>query len=124
MFATSTSPPNSGVINVDGTSYGGALTTTDVTQINGLPNDFSLSQNYPNPFNPSTNIQYSIPEASFVELKVYDVLGNEVATLVSEQQTAGVYRADFSGNGLASGLYIARITSGNYTSSIKMTLMK
>jgi len=89
-----------------------------------IPSDFQLSQNYPNPFNPATKIEYNIPEASFVQLKVYDVLGNEVATLVNEEQSAGTFRADFNGEGLASGLYIARITAGNYTSSIKMTLMK
>ena len=121
--AVSSNPPNSGMISVDGTTYYDGLVTS-VKQISGLPNDFSLSQNYPNPFNPSTNIQYSIPEQSFVELKVFDVLGNEVATLVNKEQTAGVYRADFSGNSLASGLYIARITAGNYSNTIKMTLLK
>jgi len=121
--AVDANPPNSGTINVEGTSYNGAFTTS-VEQISGLPNDYSLSQNYPNPFNPTTNIEYSIPEASFVELKVYDVLGNEVATLVNQEQSAGVYRADFSGDGLASGLYIARIKAGNFTSTIKMTLLK
>ena len=59
-----------------------------------------------------------------MELKIYDVLGNEVATLVNEEQTAGVYRADFSGSDLASGLYIAKITAGNYTNTIKMSLLK
>jgi len=121
--AIDANPPNSGSIAVDGTTYYDGLTTS-VEQISGLPNDYSLSQNYPNPFNPTTNIEYSIPEASFVELKVYDVLGNEVATLVNEQQSAGVYRADFTGDGFASGLYIARITAGNFTNTIKMTLMK
>jgi len=122
--AIDANPPNSGTIAVKlGTTYYDGLTTS-VKQISALPNDYSLSQNYPNPFNPSTNIEYSIPEASFVELKVYDVLGNEVATLVNEQQSAGVYRADFTGDGFASGLYIARITAGNYTNSIKMSLMK
>ncbi len=121
--AVSSNPPNSGMISVDGTTYYDGLVTS-VKQISGLPNDFSLSQNYPNPFNPSTNIQYSIPEQSFVELKVFDVLGNEVATLVNKEQTAGVYRADFSGNSLASGLYIARITAGNFSNTIKMTLLK
>jgi len=121
--AVSSNPPNSGMISVDGTTYYDGLTTS-VEQISGLPNDYSLSQNYPNPFNPSTKIEYSIPEASFVQLKVYDILGKEVVELINEEQSAGVYRADFSGYGLASGLYISRITAGNYTSSIKMTLMK
>lgn len=95
-----------------------------VEQISGLPKDFSLSQNYPNPFNPTTNIEYTIPEASFVQLKVYDILGNEVATLVNEEQSAGTYRADFIANNLASGLYIAKLQAGNYSQTIKMSLLK
>jgi hypothetical protein len=95
-----------------------------VEQINGLPEGFSLSQNYPNPFNPTTNIEYTIPEASFVQIKVFDILGNEVATLVNEEQSAGTYRADFTANNLASGLYIAKLQAGNYTKTIKMTLLK
>jgi hypothetical protein len=121
--AIDANPPSSGMISVDGTTYYDGLTTS-VEQISGLPKNYSLNQNYPNPFNPTTNIEYSIPEASFVELKVYDVLGNEVATLVNQEQSAGVYRADFSGNALASGLYIARITAGNFTSTIKMILLR
>jgi len=97
---------------------------TDVEQISGLPNNFKLSQNYPNPFNPSTKIEYSIPEQSYVELKVYDVLGNEVATLVKEEQPAGTYRADFNGKELSSGLYIAQLTASNFTQTIKMSLLK
>jgi len=95
-----------------------------VEQISGLPKDFSLRQNYPNPFNPSTNIEYTLPEASFVQIKVYDILGNEVATLVNEEQSAGTYRADFSGSDLASGLYIAKLQAGNYSKTIKMSLLK
>ncbi len=114
----------SGVINNTASISWNMGLSTDVKIDETLPSDYSLRQNYPNPFNPSTSIEYTIPEESFVELKVYDVLGNEVATLVNEERSAGVYRADFSGNGLASGLYIARITAGNYTSTIKMTLMK
>ena len=121
--AVAANPPSSGMISVDGATYYDGLTTS-VEQLNGLPKNYILKQNYPNPFNPTTNIEYSIPEASFVELKVYDVLGNEVATLVNQEQSAGVYRADFSGDGLASGLYIARIKVGNFTSTIKMTLLK
>jgi len=95
-----------------------------VEQISGLPQDFSLSQNYPNPFNPTTNIEYTIPEAMFVQLKVYDILGNEVAELVNEEQSAGTYRADFTANNLASGFYVAQLRAGNYSKTIKMTLMK
>jgi hypothetical protein len=106
---------------IDNLSFSGIA---DVEKISGLPEDFSLSQNYPNPFNPSTKIEYSIPEASFVQLKVYDILGNEVAQLVNEEQSAGTYRADFSGSDFASGLYIAQLLAGNYTKTIKMSLLK
>jgi hypothetical protein len=97
---------------------------SDVQQISGLPQDYSLSQNYPNPFNPITNIEYSIPAASFVELKVYDILGNEIATLVNQEQNAGVYRADFTAANLASGFYITQLKAGSHVRTIKMTLLK
>ncbi len=89
-----------------------------------LPTGFLLSQNYPNPFNPSTNLEYSIPSESFVELKVYDILGNEVATLVNDEQSAGVYRVDFNAANLPSGMYFARITANEFTQVVKMTLLK
>ena len=97
---------------------------SSVEQISNLPQDFSLSQNYPNPFNPSTNIEYSIPEASYVQLKVYDILGNEVATLVNEEQSAGTYRADFTAVNLASSFYVAQLRAGDFSKTIKMSLMK
>jgi len=97
---------------------------SDVELINGLPEEYSLKQNYPNPFNPSTSIEYSIPSESFVELKVFDVLGNEVASLVNEQQQAGVYRADFTADNLPSGMYFARITANEFTQVVKMILLK
>jgi len=121
--ATSSNPPTSGVIDISGYSWNVAFTSS-VEQISGMPSDFSLSQNYKNPFNPSTKIEYSIPEASFVQLKVYDVLGNEVTQLVNEEQSVGTYRAYFSGSDLASGLYIAKLQAGEYTKTIKMTLLK
>jgi len=121
--ASDPNPPNSGVINADWYDWNLSF-TTDVEQISGLPSDFSLSQNYPNPFNPTTKIEYSIPEESFVQLKVYDILGNEVATVVNQEQNAGTYRADFNAKNLASGLYIAKLQAGNYTKSIKMTLLR
>ncbi len=123
VSAVDANPPNSGTINVEGTSYYNGLTTS-VEQISRLPEDYSLSQNYPNPFNPSTNIEYSIPSESFVELKVYDVLGNEIASLVNEQQQAGVYRADFTADNLPSGMYFARIRANEFTRVVKMILLK
>jgi hypothetical protein len=100
-------------------------TVVSIERLNDItPTTFSLSQNYPNPFNPTTKIEYSIPEPSYVELKIYDVLGNEVAILINEEQSTGTYRADFSGEGLSSGLYIAQLTTGNYVQTIKMSLLK
>lgn len=123
VSATDPNPPTSGTIDADWYDWNTPF-TTDIEQISGLPESFNLSQNYPNPFNPSTKIEYSIPEASFVELKVYDILGNEVATLVDEEQSAGSYRADFSGSDVASGLYIAKLQAGNFSKTIKMSLLK
>ena len=88
------------------------------------PTSYNLFQNYPNPFNPSTKIEYSIPEESFVQLKVYNLIGQEVATLVNQHQKAGTYRADFNAEGMQSGIYIARLTSNGFTQSVKMTLLK
>ncbi len=90
---------------------------------------FNLSQNYPNPFNPVTGIQYTIPKSGMVTLKVYDILGNEITTLVNREQTAGSYSAQFRGNGLASGIYIYQLisTEKDGKSSIltrKMVLLK
>jgi CubicO group peptidase (beta-lactamase class C family) len=91
---------------------------------NNLPDNFILEQNYPNPFNPSTTIRYSIPTSEFVTLKVYDVLGNEVASLVDEYKPAGSYEVEFSADGLTSGIYFYKLTSGNFSQTKKMLLMK
>lgn len=96
-----------------------------------LPQFFSLEQNYPNPFNPSTTIKYTIPnvtlsgvEGSRVILKVYDVIGNEVATLVNENKPAGNYEINFNASSLTSGIYFYTIHSGKFTDTKKMTLLK
>ncbi len=91
-----------------------------------LPAEFSLSQNYPNPFNPSTTISYQLAANSFVTLKVYDILGNEIATLVNEQQETGFYSLPFttSERQLANGMYIYKIQAGNFTQTKKMLLIK
>ena len=91
---------------------------------NNIPTEFRLKQNYPNPFNPSTIIEFSIPEESYVELRIYDALGNEVAELVSEALPAGSFKTDFVGSNLASGFYVARLKTNNYSNSIKMNLIK
>ncbi|HQF44129.1 MAG TPA: T9SS type A sorting domain-containing protein, partial [Ignavibacteriaceae bacterium] len=87
-------------------------------------NNFNLEQNYPNPFNPSTTIKYSVAERSNVNIKVYDMLGKEVASLVNTVKEAGSYEVNFNASNLASGMYVYTITAGNFTSSKKMMLMK
>jgi hypothetical protein len=85
---------------------------------------YSLDQNYPNPFNPATTISYSIPEESLVSLKIYDVMGREVAELVNGRQLAGVYNVNFDASSLASGTYFYKLTAGDFVSVKKMVLLK
>ncbi len=89
-------------------------------------NDFNylLDQNYPNPFNPSTSIQYAVSSWQFVSLKVYDVLGNEVVTLVNEEKPAGNYEVEFNGEGLTSGIYFYQLRAGNFIETKKMVLLR
>jgi hypothetical protein len=89
-----------------------------------LPKGYVLDQNYPNPFNPSTNIGFSIPKTEFITLKVYNILGEEVATLVSEKLTAGQYRYDWDASRQASGVYLYSIQAGNYLKVKKMILLR
>ena len=90
--------------------------------------EYALEQNYPNPFNPGTIINFSISNTEIVTLKVYDILGNEITTLVNEEKPAGSYEVEFStsggGSNLASGIYIYRLTSGSFTASKKLILLK
>ena len=89
-----------------------------------LPVEIQLSQNYPNPFNPSTSIEYSVPKADFVQLRVFDISGRVIANLVSEQKSAGVYTVRFNASNLASGLYFYQLQIGNTVINKKMTLIK
>ncbi|PIP76683.1 MAG: hypothetical protein COW85_12910 [Ignavibacteria bacterium CG22_combo_CG10-13_8_21_14_all_37_15] len=129
-----------------GTSSGLAVftpgnpTAIDRTDNPLSPKDFLLYQNYPNPFNPSTTINYQIPSNSFVTLKVYDLLGNEITTLVNEEKAAGAYQVNFSAQqttnnkplasgmsskgGYASGVYFYTLTAGKFTATKKFILMK
>jgi hypothetical protein len=97
---------------------------------NKIPAMYELSQNFPNPFNPSTSLQYVIGSRQFVTLKVYDILGNEIATLVNEEKQPGVYEVDFGIVGtsrdlsLTSGVYYYRLTAGGYSETKKMILLK
>ena len=91
---------------------------------NLIPDKFLLSQNYPNPFNPTTLITYAIPQTGFVTLKIFDVLGNEVTTLVNEVKSEGVYSVTFNASTLPSGIYFYKIQSGNFIDVKKMNLIK
>jgi photosystem II stability/assembly factor-like uncharacterized protein len=98
---------------------------TSINQISsGTPSEFYLSQNYPNPFNPSTNFEFEIADFGFVTLKVYDVMGKEVRTLVSESLRAGVYKAEFDANGLPGGIYFYRLETAGFIDTKKMMLIK
>jgi hypothetical protein len=88
------------------------------------PSAFQLLPNYPNPFNPTTTIKYQIPELSFVTIKVYDALGNEVITLVNEEKPIGNYEVEFSATGLPSGIYFYQLKTNNFTQTKKMILLK
>lgn len=96
-----------------------------------VPTEYKLEQNYPNPFNPSTKIRYSIPRSTEyysvlqnVTLKIYDILGNELTTLVNEQKAPGYYEVDFNASSFASGVYIYRLQSGSFISTKKMLMIK
>lgn len=89
-----------------------------------VPKNFDLTQNYPNPFNPTTTIEFSIPREANVSLKIYDVLGKEVATLVNEQRAAGTYILNWNASNFSSGLYFYRLTAGEFTETKKMFLVK
>lgn len=92
--------------------------------INGEINSFSLSQNYPNPFNPTTKIEYSLPKSSKVMIKIYNMSGKEVATLVDSYQTVGNYETTFDGSKLSSGVYFYKLQAGDYVDTKKMMLIK
>ncbi len=89
-----------------------------------LPNEYNVSQNYPNPFNPVTKISYALPSAATVDLKVYNVLGQLITTLVNEEKPAGFYEVDFNAADLPSGVYMYRIQAGDYVETKKMLLLK
>jgi hypothetical protein len=91
---------------------------------NSVPDKFSLSQNYPNPFNPSTNIKFQIANNKYVLLKVFDVIGREVQTLVNEKLKPGEYEVTFDGSALPSGVYFYKLTAGEFTQTKKLILLK
>jgi hypothetical protein len=89
-----------------------------------VPTKYDLAQNYPNPFNPVTNLEFGISDLGFVSLKVYDILGKEVVTLVNEKLIPGTYRVEFEAGSLTSGVYFYRLTSGDFTNTKRMLFVK
>jgi hypothetical protein len=124
--------PSKGGLRNDIGAYGGKgsslLAGTGVIGVKNInsntPEGFNLFQNYPNPFNPSTNIKYQIANSGFVSLKIYNILGKEVATLVNEKQSTGNYEITFDGSGLASGIYFYKLVTENFTDNKMMILVK
>jgi hypothetical protein len=109
--------------------YKGASSPALVAFSSTVPNQFSLSQNYPNPFNPTTNLRFTVPEARFVSLKIYDLLGKEVATLVGENLNPGSYAVRWDASGCPSGVYFYRLTAssgltGNFSETKRLILLK
>jgi thermitase len=106
--------------------YSEAVGVDIVTSVgsSSIPSQFLLQQNFPNPFNPSTVIRYQIPEFSHVSLKVFDILGREVATLVNEQKSPGAYTVQWNGSGVVSGVYLYRLTAGAFVETKKAVVLK
>lgn len=117
--------PNSGTITIDpySTAWSGAM-ATGVLLSDETPGEFMLLQNYPNPFNPVTHLKFSIANSQLTILKVYDLLGREVATLVNEVKAPGLYEVSWDASGMASGVYIYRLQSGQNTISRKLLLLR
>jgi hypothetical protein len=112
-----------GTFSGNGTFCGNPTDVESEDEI-ALPKEFALDQNFPNPFNPGTKISWQSPVSSHQTLKVYDMLGNEVATLVDEYREAGLYEIKFDASKLSSGVYLYRLQADNYTFTRKMTLIK
>jgi hypothetical protein len=100
------------------------ITSVEEEQLDQIPTEFLLSQNYPNPFNPSTSIQYKVSNVSFVSLLVYDILGNEIETLVNEEKPAGTYEITWYAENLPSAVYFYQLNTGEFVQTKKMLLLK
>jgi len=123
IYDTSENDPVVGAVAlVDDLSFGPPSSVQEISS--QIPENFGLSQNYPNPFNPSTKINFSVTEQSYVELIVYDILGKEISKLVSANYPAGEYSVDFNAENLPGGVYIAKLSTGKFSKAIKMTLLK
>ncbi len=124
--SVSTSYDNNGnaVVALASFSMSAVTSVQQPVQANAVPKTFSLSQNYPNPFNPSTMISFSVPQGAKVSLKVYNILGQEVATLVDDYKQAGEYLVQFNAGRLASGVYFYRLQANDFAQTRKLLLLK
>jgi hypothetical protein len=102
----------------------GGVTSVKEFAGKALPTSFFLMQNYPNPFNPATTISFSLPSKSFISLKIFDLLGKEVATIVSGEMSAGSYSKQWNASTFSSGIYFYRLQAGKFTETKKLVLMK
>ncbi|HLT24869.1 MAG TPA: T9SS type A sorting domain-containing protein, partial [Ignavibacteria bacterium] len=117
-------PGDTGRVNAWSICFYSGNITQIISNSSETPDRYTLSQNYPNPFNPTTKINFSIPKAGLVSLKVYDMLGREVSSLVNSQLNAGIFTAEFNGAGLSSGTYFYRLQVGDFVEVKKMVLLK
>ena len=128
LLAVSFIDANNGTtVGGDGTilhTTNGGVTFVEEEQIDEVPREFLLSQNYPNPFNPTTKLSYSITQSGLVTLKVYDVLGTEIETLVNEEKSVGTYELNWNAANLPSGVYFYRLQAGSFVQTRKMILLK
>ncbi|MBK9226484.1 MAG: T9SS type A sorting domain-containing protein [Ignavibacteria bacterium] len=104
--------------------FEGNLILTSISNLSNLADGFALMQNYPNPFNPSTVIRFNIPDNTYATLRVYDILGKQVAELVDGNLSAGEYKVDFNASDLAAGVYLYKLDAGDYSKTMKMTIVK
>lgn len=123
VAAPDLAPPANGILRT-GEIVWTQSKLTGVSENMPLANEYSLSRNYPNPFNPETILEYSIPEESFVDIKVYDALGKEVSQLVRKTEKPGSYKISFNGGGLPGGIYFLHMKAGNFNAVRKMALIK
>jgi hypothetical protein len=112
------------VVDTSNSAFNIDIASSIETKNNLIPSTYSLSQNYPNPFNPSTTIKFDLKEAGLVSLKIYDILGREISTLVNEVKPAGSYNLNFNASDLTSGIYFYKIQAGNFIQIRKMVLIK
>lgn len=126
VVASDTNQPNTGTINVGSCSWNGPLVTTAVSELPlmRVPAQISLEQNYPNPFNPTTRISYELPTLSHVTVKIFNLEGQEIATLVDRIESPGVKSVAWNGANIPSGVYYYRLTAGQFSETKKLMLLK